>query len=106
MVVNSKVFLGPSEDERVVRIVRKKPGATAPLGPASFLVEEEAFDEGDALEREIAAFVAAVSTGTAPLVTGEDGLRALEVATMINRSMAAHRAAFGLEAAGLLAAGE
>jgi predicted dehydrogenase len=38
---------------------------------------------GDALLAEIESFVAAARNGTAPVVSGEDGLRALETALQI-----------------------
>src|SRR5690606_41294967 len=51
--------------------------------PAQVSIEEESFEQGDALRDEIAAFLHAIRTGTEPLVTGEDGLRALETAMRI-----------------------
>ena len=39
---------------------------------------------------EIAAFLNSVRTGKPPLVTGEDGWRALEAALMITRSLRSH----------------
>jgi predicted dehydrogenase len=49
--------------------------------------EERSFAEGDDLEAEIAAFLAAVASGTPPLVTGEDGRRALETAMRVTASL-------------------
>jgi len=49
--------------------------------------EERSFAEGDDLEAEIAAFLAAVASGTAPLVSGEDGRRALETAMRVTASL-------------------
>jgi predicted dehydrogenase len=46
-------------------------------------VEERSFDPGDALLAEIEAFLDAVGQGRPPLVSGEDGLRALQTATRI-----------------------
>ena len=46
-------------------------------------LEERSFDQGDALLDEIRSFVAAARAGTRPVVSGEDGLRALETATRI-----------------------
>lgn len=45
---------------------------------------EQTFENDDALKTEIAAFLHAVGTGTAPVVTGEDGRRALQTAIRIN----------------------
>ena len=42
-------------------------------------------DKGDAIQAEIEAFVHAITTGTRPLVSGEDGLRALKTAIQIGQ---------------------
>jgi predicted dehydrogenase len=47
-------------------------------------MEEKSFEQSDALLAEIRAFVDAVREGTVPVVTGEDGKRALELALQIN----------------------
>lgn len=47
--------------------------------------EDLPLDDTEPLRLELASFVEAVSTGGAPLVSGEDGLRALEVALEILR---------------------
>lgn len=72
--------------ENKINVVRKAAGAR---GGGFFPVETEErdFDEGDSLMREIEAFLAAVTDGTPPLVSGEDGLRALECAIAITKSM-------------------
>ena len=48
---------------------------------------ERSFAEGDDLEAEIASFLEAAATGTPPLVTGEDGRRALETAMLVTSSL-------------------
>lgn len=48
---------------------------------------ERSFAEGDDLEAEIASFLEAIATGTPPLVTGEDGRRALETAMQITAGL-------------------
>jgi predicted dehydrogenase len=49
--------------------------------------EERSFAEGDDLEAEIQAFLAAIAAGASPLVTGEDGRRALETAMRVTASL-------------------
>lgn len=44
---------------------------------------EQSFDNDDALKTEIAAFLRAIETDTPPIVTGEDGRRALQTAIRI-----------------------
>jgi predicted dehydrogenase len=48
-------------------------------------IEEESFEQGDALRDEIAAFLQAIRDKTPPVVTGEDGLRALQTALKITQ---------------------
>lgn len=48
---------------------------------------ENIYEDGDALQTEIAAFIECVQQGTEPLVSGEDGLRALEAATRITHML-------------------
>jgi predicted dehydrogenase len=50
--------------------------------------EEKLFAEGDTLQNEIAAFLQAIRDGTPPVVSGEDGRRALEVALEVTRQLA------------------
>lgn len=77
-----------------VRVVRRVSGAMMNGMPA-LEIEETSYGEVDTLEQEIAAFLHSVRTGTPPLVTGEDGWRALEAALMITRSLRSHRQMLG-----------
>jgi predicted dehydrogenase len=68
--------------QKVLTVVRKPPeGSGAALGQVS--IEERSYEQGDALRLEIEAFLAAVCGECPPVVTGEDGLRALETALRI-----------------------
>jgi predicted dehydrogenase len=68
--------------QKVLTIVRKPPaGAAATPGQVS--IEERSFEQGDALRFEIEAFLRSIREGRAPVVSGEDGLRALETAIRI-----------------------
>lgn len=51
--------------------------------PCNILYERPTPPEKDALYEELASFIAAIMTGTPPIVSGEDGLRALEVAVKV-----------------------
>ncbi len=68
---------------RTVSIYRKQPGVNMIPGLPNISIEERSFDQGDALKEEVDAFVSSVSNGTPPVVSGEDGKRALEVAIKI-----------------------
>jgi predicted dehydrogenase len=73
-------------DQRRVRIVRRAPAST-PGGLANIVADEHDAGQGDPLRDEIAAFVAAVASRTTPIVSGRDGLRALELAERIVASI-------------------
>ena len=70
--------------QKVLTIVRKPPaGAAATPGQVS--IEERSFEQGDALKFEIEAFLRSIREGRPPVVSGEDGLRALETAIRITQ---------------------
>jgi predicted dehydrogenase len=56
-------------------------------GIPAIQIHEENFEQGDALKSEIAAFLDAIATGKPPVVSGEDGMRALETALMISKKL-------------------
>ena len=68
--------------QKVLTIVRKPP-AGAVAAPGQMVVEERSYDHGDALKLEIDAFLQSIRERRPPVVTGEDGLRALETAIRI-----------------------
>jgi predicted dehydrogenase len=68
--------------QKVLTIVRKPPQGSG-AAPGQVSIEERSYEQGDALRMEIEAFVAAVRSGRAPPVTGEDGLQALDTALRI-----------------------
>jgi predicted dehydrogenase len=71
--------------ERRVRICRREPEAD---GQAALVLEEREVPDGDALALEIDAFLHAVREREPPVVSGWDGLRALEVVQVIQESLA------------------
>ena len=68
--------------QKVLTIVRKPPqGAAATPGQVS--IEERTYEQGDALRFEVEAFLRSIREQRPPVVSGEDGLRALETAIRI-----------------------
>jgi predicted dehydrogenase len=57
-------------------------------------IDENTYEQGDALKEEIQAFLQAVATGRPPPVTGEDGLAALRTAVTITEQVASSRRQF------------
>lgn len=79
-------YLGIDFIERSLRTVERKPAPGSGERP-EILIASHNYEERDELYEEDAAFLAAVSTGSRPLVTGEDGLRAVEAAMLITASL-------------------
>jgi predicted dehydrogenase len=67
--------------EKRLRICRR--GQAPPGGLAPIEVEERIVEGEDALAEEIRCFLAAVRTRQAPLVSGREGLRAVELAYQV-----------------------
>lgn len=88
--------------ERQVRRVRRT-GETSRSGIPDLDVAFDSFEDADLLARQIHAFVTAVRDGRPPEVSGTEGLRALEAAIAVDRSLRAH-VAFVAERTGLSAA--
>lgn len=83
-IFQDDAYLSIDMQQKILTVIRKKDAAPVE-SPAQVSIEEESFDQGDALRDEIAAFLKAVREKTAPVVTGEDGLRALETAMQITQ---------------------
>ncbi|MFP6689227.1 MAG: Gfo/Idh/MocA family oxidoreductase [Alphaproteobacteria bacterium] len=88
-IFQSDAYIAIDFDKRKTRIVGKK-NAGPIAGINDVQMEEESYEEVDELEREIEAFIAAVQGGTPPVVSGQDGLRALEAALSVTDSLSAN----------------
>ena len=73
--------------QKVLTVIRKT-GATAAEGMPQVDIQERTYDQGDALKAEIESFLEAAAGGRPALVTGEDGLKALNVAVSITEQVA------------------
>ena len=51
-------------------------------------IDEQSFEQGDALRAEIRSFLECIAQSLPPVVSGEDGLRALETAIRITEMLA------------------
>ena len=72
--------------QKILTVIRKGAGLSAD-GMPQVAIEENSYEQGDALKAEIEAFLSAASTGCAPAVTGEDGLLALRTAVNITEQV-------------------
>jgi len=81
-IFQDDAYLSLDLQQKILTVIRKK--GDAPVeSPAQVSIDEQSFDQGDALLDEITAFLKSIREGTLPVVTGEHGKRALETATRI-----------------------
>lgn len=93
-IFEDDTYLSLDLQQKILTVIRKRGGRDAPGGlPVS--IEEQSLEQGDALKAEIESFLECIRTGRPPVVSGEDGLTALETAMRIteqvNESLAARR---------------
>ncbi|MBE0596314.1 MAG: Gfo/Idh/MocA family oxidoreductase [Desulfuromonadales bacterium] len=86
-IFQDDAYISIDYQQRKIAILRKGGDGYPIPGLPQVTMEEKSFAQGDALLEEIRAFVAAVRHGTPPVVSGEDGKRALELALEINRKL-------------------
>ena len=75
-------YLSIDLQQKLLTVVRR-PAVIAGGALPKVDVEERSFEQGDALLGEIDSFLDAIEKGRSPVVSGEDGLRALMTATRI-----------------------
>jgi predicted dehydrogenase len=68
-------------------VVRLNPDKVSMAPAPEFVSENGMIESGDALEMELRAFIEAVRTRSVPVVCGEDGKKALDMALRINREI-------------------
>ena len=81
-IFEDDAYLSLDLQQKIVTLIRKRTAADG-AGPLPVTIEEQSLEQGDALKAEIEAFLGCIRNGTAPVVTGEAGLMALETATRI-----------------------
>ena len=80
-------YISVDLQQKILTVIRKGAGVGAD-GMPQVLIDENTYEQGDALKTEIEAFLEAVATGEPPPVTGEDGLLALRTAVSITEQVA------------------
>ena len=81
-VFRDDAYLSIDLQQRILTVIRKRPTAPA-VGELPVLIEEQSFEQGDALRAEIRSFLDCIRHGRSPVVSGQDGLLALETAIRI-----------------------
>lgn len=87
-VFQADAYLSIDLQQKLLTLVRK--GSASPAGEMpQVAIEERSFEQGDALRDEIESFLDAILAGRRPVVSGEDGLRALATAIRIGELLGA-----------------
>lgn len=93
-VFRDDAYLSIDLQQRILTTIRKREG-TLEQGQLPVHIDERSFEQADALREEIRAFLACIRAGRAPVVSGEDGLRALETAIRITALLSEQNATGG-----------
>lgn len=81
-------YLSIDLQQKILTSIRKRELVAGEAGlPVS--IDEQSFEQGDALRAEIEAFLAACRGECPPAVSGEDGRRALQLAIEITERLKA-----------------
>lgn len=88
-IFSGEAYVSTDYGAQEVLVYRKKPGAAPRDGNPMERIEIESLPvhKEEPLKRELASFVQCVRTRSRPLVAGEDGLAALELAERVVRSI-------------------
>jgi predicted dehydrogenase len=81
-------YLSLDLHQKIMTLIRKGAGV-GPDGLPQVSIDERSYGEGDALKAEIESFLETVATGGTPVVSGEDGRRALATAIQISEQVEA-----------------
>jgi predicted dehydrogenase len=83
---DDEAYLSIDLQQKILTLIRKRPGVPSG-GQLPVTIEEQSFDQGDALKAEIESFLGCIRSGRPPVVSGEAGLRALETAIRITEQV-------------------
>jgi len=86
-IFQQDAYISIDYQERKISIFRKGDEGMPIPGLPNVGMEEKSFAQVDALLEEIRSFIHAVRNGIDPVVSGEDGKRALELAMKINKKL-------------------
>ena len=81
-IFQDDAYISMDLQQKILAVIRKRT-ADMPPGPLPVTIEEQNLEQGDALRAEIESFLDCVRNGTPPVVSGADGLLALETASRI-----------------------
>jgi predicted dehydrogenase len=88
-IFEDAAYISLDLQQKILTLIRKREGVPQP-GQLPVSIEETNLAQGDALKSEIAAFLDCIRNDRQPIVSGEDGLRALETAIRITEQVLAN----------------
>jgi predicted dehydrogenase len=89
-IFEEAAYISLDLQQKILTLIRKRDGVPQP-GHLPVSIEEANLEQGDALKSEIESFIDCIRNERRPIVSGEDGLRALETAIRITEQVHANR---------------
>jgi predicted dehydrogenase len=90
-IFEDAAYISLDLQQKILTLIRKRGGVPQP-GQLPVTIEEANLEQGDALKSEIESFLDCIRNNKRPIVSGEDGLRALETAIRITEQVHANLA--------------
>jgi predicted dehydrogenase len=88
-IFEDDAYISLDLQQKILTLIRKREGVPQ-AGQLPVTIEEANLEQGDALKSEIASFLDCIRNDGKPIVSGEDGLRALETAIRITEQVHAN----------------
>jgi predicted dehydrogenase len=88
-IFEDAAYISLDLQQKILTLIRKRDTPPAP-GQLPVSIEEANLEQGDALKSEIESFLDCIRNDGRPIVSGEDGLRALETAIRITEQVHAN----------------
>jgi predicted dehydrogenase len=88
-IFEDAAYISLDLQQKILTLIRKREGVPQP-GQLPVSIEEANLEQGDALRSEIVSFLDCIRNNRRPVVSGEDGLRALETAIRITEQVHAN----------------
>ena len=85
-IFEDAAYISLDLQQKILTLIRKREGVPQP-GQLPVSIEEANLEQGDALKSEIESFIDCIRNEKRPIVSGEDGLRALETAIRITEQV-------------------
>jgi predicted dehydrogenase len=88
-IFEDAAYISLDLQQKILTLIRKREGVPQP-GQLPVSIEESNLEQGDALKSEIESFLDCIRNDKRPIVSGEDGLRALDTAIRISEQVHAN----------------